>query len=321
MKEHRKNFRSWTSFFVVLVLIFSYFPSLAETDYQQEYDFAINLLCDLSNMDHLSQAVNIFEELGTYKNSKLYARYIYAILSLYNDDLQTANGFLEFLSGVPEFSEDLISRSLPSCDKLIKYISARSMESAGNYADAIQMYKDCNILDSIDRAFSLSGASLPTPELQQSNTVIQKVEEENSYFSQELTLSAKNSSGGISLKWNKLPDAVQYHIFWRIADETDSPYNEVKTKVKTNSFLHAARLRSGTVYTYYVTAVDKEGHTLDSNHIDIKRIYIKPSEPQSSTSDTSSGSSSSSSDSSSSSSSQSTPNPQFSEIVLPPFDD
>ena len=155
-------------------MVLSVLSSTAEAEHEQQYNTAIGLMYDLQNQDNLTQAQDMFAEMGTYRNSKHFHRYLNAIISLYNDDLETAEIILNALSGFPVFAAELESRYLPSCDALLEYSSARKLEQAEDYAEAIQLYTTCDVLDSVDRVIALAGVTTSTVQ-QQHTTIIQKI--------------------------------------------------------------------------------------------------------------------------------------------------
>lgn len=127
-------------------------------EYESDYETGIKMASnDLTNVKQLQTAVDLLQQLGSYKLSKSYVQYFQSIVDL----LQKAPDFsrirmrLELCGQAASFAADLESRGLPSCELLITYVDTRILESNANYKKAKEAYAGMAVLDSAERAWNL----------------------------------------------------------------------------------------------------------------------------------------------------------------------
>ena len=154
-------------FMLLLSIILPVFSD--EINYVDDYEIALSKAGnDLTNLQQLKEAIEMLHNLGSYKLSMSYEQYFQAILSLQSDekDLSRTRLFIDACGKASRFAEDLEIRGLPSCEELILYIDARTMEEAKDYRGALAAYQQLVILDAPRRMYGMLDkvASItPTP--------------------------------------------------------------------------------------------------------------------------------------------------------------
>ncbi len=144
---------------LALILLTGALPAGASAiNYEQQYDFAIGLMYNLRDTERLSNAADMFAQLGAYRLSSYYQYYIQVVIKLQTEDeadIRAALDMLPLLSANEQFTDELEQHSLSSCASLRQYGETRLLEIQGRYTDAMAAYQQTPVLDALDRAIRL----------------------------------------------------------------------------------------------------------------------------------------------------------------------
>lgn len=334
---------------LLLSLALTYgFGAYAQTTSEKEavYNGAIRELeVYLENMQddsaQLAAIADAMSSLGGFRQSNFLRYYVLCLkliaeenyrteLNIYLDVLQSDKGFANYLE-----QSDI---SLGTVEQLQQYAAARKLEAEGDISGAARKYLACgNFFDASERYIAMSGAQnnavfeqgmalLREEDLEGAYRAFQSIAgygdsaimmaaivrqlgytpgdqpEETKTADQpqetkeptpendlpELTLNAKTSGNSmIVLQWNEIQGAVSYTVKRHI---TGKEYQPLTTVTETN--YNDRKVSRGVRYYYQVAAKMSDGKTVVSNE---KMIVIGNAASQTAT-----------------------PNPQFSDIVLPP---
>lgn len=99
------------------------------------------------NAGEYEEALRLFSELGSYQESVKYVVYLEGILAAYDGALSEAE---------VNFSVLTDKGFLDSSD-MLQYVKARKAEAEGQYADALKLYQEIDVLDSVSREVVVLG--------------------------------------------------------------------------------------------------------------------------------------------------------------------
>lgn len=126
----------------------------ADVDYESDYEAALKMaLNDLTSETGIETAIDMLQQLGSYRLAKSYLQYLRPILDLMAEDADIAiiRIRIEACGRNAVFGEELAERGFPSCGEILDYIAARELESAGEFDAAFEAYAQMAILDAPDR--------------------------------------------------------------------------------------------------------------------------------------------------------------------------
>ena len=262
--------KHWLVIIIVTVLVIVIVePVGAVTNYAQQYALAQGMLYDLQDQDNLVNAQRMFEELGTYQQSKYYSQYVHAIRQLYEDQVDDALGIISVLSMLPGFEKELENNGLITCGLLATYARARQAEKAQHYSEAQELYLEAPILDSVDRLIAMNkDAEKLVAQWQTPSPISSSTQAPTDFSSPEApVLRASNSKGGVLLEWTPTDVNAKYQLYWKRTKNEKDPFVLV-AKTDSTSYLHVRDPHNGFRYSYCVKAI-LDADELTSNTVDI----------------------------------------------------
>ena len=280
---------------VLMANAFSYAESVSEKPFQ--YETTIGYISDLKNPDlrSLESALSNFYELGDYRLSSDFYKYVKAIiiLQMNEDEIRTVeiyheqctmedakNSFFALYEN-KEFTEELANNGLEPCKSFLTYIRAREKEEEGDQEEAVRLYSQIpSVLDAESRARRMavtptpSPTDAPTPRRKPTATSTTR----RSYPSLKLKATPNQKKQEVKLTWTNLGPNIQYIISWKPAGIGEK-YKEIG-KTKKTSFTHQykKKAQAGKKYWYRVSAKDASGEEVkvDSTCVPIPTPTPRP---------------------------------------------
>lgn len=275
---------------IVIILLLSLLCpviSMAEVDYESDYETALTMAGnDLTNIQQLKEAIDLLQQLGSYKLSKSYVQYFQAVLALMqgNRDLDDIYARVEACGKAARLVQDLDARWLPSCDEILQYIKARILENKKDYRGALEAYQSLVILDAPDRTAKMlekvplssstkpANTPTPTPSLPPTPSPSPTPKRRTVYVGQILTFGHfeqdnNRQNGQESIQWQVLQ--VDNSKGWALVISYRSLYGAAYNTSQTSVTWATCSLRRWLNETFLYSAFsDKERQAIQEVRLD-----------------------------------------------------
>ena len=141
---------------LALMIVNTASAEIIRTDDETMFAQGIELLRQIKDSRSIESAVDIFANISSgYNSSSYFKMYAQALEDLHKGDYANALMRLDILNGNSSFSTLLNQYSLPSCESIKLYTEGRQAEDEGSYSEAFELYSQIDILDSLDRVFTI----------------------------------------------------------------------------------------------------------------------------------------------------------------------
>ena len=140
----------------LLMVIGSASAEMIRTDDSTMFAQGIELLRQVNDQRSVKAAEDVFANIASgYNCSSYFKMYARALSDLHEGKYSNALMRLEILEGNKTFAALLKQYSLPICEAIRIYTEGRQAEDEGRYDDASELYAQTDIMDSLDRIFTL----------------------------------------------------------------------------------------------------------------------------------------------------------------------